>query len=171
MFANSNIGPFGSSSMICFYLYAFPILQNQMSPESVPTLGDLSYKQRKKGKVRHGQRVGPPDPELKTYLKALDQLSERFDATAAVRVSQIFPQQVFVWLYQLEEDSVRLLQAKRPIALVVLSYFCILLDSVRSFWWNRGWMEHLLSEIHSSLNQEYRIWMQRPMEETGWISG
>jgi hypothetical protein len=54
---------------------------------------------------------------------------------------------------------------------VILSYFCILLDSVRSYWWNRGWMEHLLSEIHSLLNQEYRIWMQRPMEETGWIPG
>jgi hypothetical protein len=29
----------------------------------------------------------------------------------------------------------------------------------------------LLSAIHASLNQEFRIWMQRPMEETGWIPG
>jgi hypothetical protein len=116
-------------------------------------------------------RVGPPESELKIYLTALDQLSERFDATAASRASQIFPQQVFVWLYQLEDGYVRLLQEQKPIALVILSYFCILLDSVRSYWWNRGWMEHLLSEIHSLLNQEYQIWMQRPMEETGWIPG
>jgi len=118
-------------------------------------------------------RVGPPEPELKTYSTALDQLSERFDViTSFSRASQVFPQQVFVWVYLLEDDFVRLLQHGKPIALVILSYFCILLNSIGpSFWWNRGWMEHLLSEIYSSLNQEYRIWMQRPMEETGWIPG
>lgn len=97
-------------------------------------------------------RVGLPEVELETYLTALDQLSKRFDVVTT-RASQIFPQQVFVWLYQLEDDFVRLLQEEKPIALVILSYFCILLHSVRSSWWTRGWMEHLLSEIHSSLNQ------------------
>jgi len=118
-------------------------------------------------------RVNPPETELKTYMTALDQLSERFDVVSSYsRASQVFPQQVFVWLYLLEDDFVRLLQEDKPIALVILSYFCILLNSIgSSFWWNRGWMEHLLSEIHSSLGQEYRIWMQRPMEETGWIPG
>jgi hypothetical protein len=117
-------------------------------------------------------RVGPPEVELKIYLTALNQLSERFDVvTSSSKTSQIFPQQVYVWLYQLEDDFVRLLQEERPIALVILSYFCILLNSLGSVWWNRGWAEHLLSEIHSSLNQEYRIWMQRPMEETGWVPG
>lgn len=118
-------------------------------------------------------RVGPPEVELNTYLAALDQLSERFDAVNSFsRATQVFPQQIFLWLYQLEDDFVRLLQEGRPIALVILSHFCILLNSVgSSFWWNHGWMEHLLSEIHSSLSQEYRIWMQRPMEETGWIPG
>jgi len=117
-------------------------------------------------------RVGPPEAELEIYLTALSQLSERFDVvTGSFRASQIFPQQVYVWLHQLEDDFVRLLQEEKPIALVILSYFCILLNSLGSVWWNRGWAEHLLSEIHSSLNQEYRVWMQRPMEETGWIPG
>jgi len=117
-------------------------------------------------------RVGHPEVELKVYLKALDQLSERFDVVVGPsRASQIFPQQVYVWLYQLEDAYVGLLQEGKPIALVILSYFCILLNRLGSVWWNRGWAEHLLSEIHGSLNQEYRIWMQRPMEETGWVPG
>lgn len=117
-------------------------------------------------------RVGLPEGELKVSLTALNQLSERFDVvTGPSRASQIFPQQVYVWMYQLEDDYVRLLQEGKPIALVILSYFCILLNTLGSFWWNRGWAEHLLSEIHASLNQEYRIWMQRPMEETGWVPG
>jgi hypothetical protein len=117
-------------------------------------------------------RVGPPESELKIYSTALDQLSERFDVVmGSTRASQIFPQQVYLWLYQLEDDYVCLLQEGKPIALVILSYFCILLNRLGSVWWNRGWAEHLLSEIHASLNQEYRIWMQRPMEETGWVPG
>jgi hypothetical protein len=114
-------------------------------------------------------RIAPNETELGTYLKALDRLSERFDRKT--QGLQMFPQQVFVWLYQLEEDFVRLLQEKKPIALVILAYFCILLNGLGSFWWTRGWMQHLLSEIHHTLNQEYRIWMRRPMEETGWIAG
>jgi hypothetical protein len=118
-------------------------------------------------------RVDPPMAELTTYLAALDQLSERFDAsmTSPSRLSQMFPQQVFVWVYQLEDKFVSLLQEGKPIALVILAHFCILLNGLSSFWWTRGWMEHLLSEIHCSLNQEYRIWMRRPMEETGWVPG
>jgi hypothetical protein len=117
-------------------------------------------------------RVGPPEEELKIYSTALDQLSERFDVvTGCSRASEIFPQQVYLWLYTLEDDYVRLLQEGKPIALVILSYFCILLNRLGSVWWNRGWAEHLLSEIHAALNQEYRIWMRRPMEETGWVPG
>lgn len=119
-------------------------------------------------------RVNPPPAELKTSLTALDQLSERFDVVASCSRTgsfQTFPQLVLVWLYLLEDDFVRLLQEEKPIALVILSHFCILLNSLGSWWWIRGWMEHLLSEIHSSLNQEYTIWMRRPMEETGWVPG
>ena len=119
------------------------------------------------------QQAASGDPEVAQYLKALDQLSQRFDFAlhSTPRVTQLVPQQVFVWVYLLEDDFVRLLQEEKPIALVILSYFCILLNGLSSFWWTRGWVKHLLSEIYSSLDEEYKIWMRRPMEETGWIPG
>ncbi|EXK78284.1 hypothetical protein FOQG_17042 [Fusarium oxysporum f. sp. raphani 54005] len=119
------------------------------------------------------QQAASGDPELVHYSKALDQLSQRFDFAllSTSRVAQLSPQQVFVWVYQLDDDFVRLLQEEKPIPLVILSYFCILLNQLSSFWWTRGWAEHLLSEIHSSLDEEYKSWMRRPMEETGWIPG
>ncbi|KAI3572647.1 C6 zinc finger protein [Fusarium oxysporum f. sp. albedinis] len=119
------------------------------------------------------QQAASEDPELVHYSKALDQLSQGFDFAwlSTSKVAQLPPQQVFVWVYQLEDDFVRLLQEEKPIPLVILSYFCILLNRLSSFWWTRGWAEHLLSEIHSSLDEEYKIWMRRPMEETGWIPG
>ncbi|CAF3454354.1 unnamed protein product [Fusarium graminearum] len=122
------------------------------------------------------QQAAGRDPELVHYLKALDQLSQRFDfallsTSDASRVPQLSPQQVFVWIYQLEDGFVRLLQEEKPIPLVILSYFCILLNRLNSFWWICGWVEHLLSEIHSLLDEEYKIWMRRAMEETGWIPG
>ncbi|RFN43316.1 c6 zinc finger protein [Fusarium flagelliforme] len=119
------------------------------------------------------QQAASGDPELVHYSKALDQLSQRFDFAFnyTSRVTQLSPQQVFVWVYQLEDDFVRLLQEEKPIPLVILSHFCILLNGLSSIWWTRGWVEHLLSEIYSSLDQEYKTWMRRPMEETGWIPG
>ncbi|KAF5724083.1 C6 zinc finger [Fusarium mundagurra] len=119
------------------------------------------------------QQAASGDPELVHYSKALDQLSQSFDFAflSTSRAAQLSPQQVFVWVYQLDDDFVRLLQEEKPIALIILSYFCILLNRLSSFWWIRGWPEHLLFEIHSSLDEEYKVWMRRPMEETGWIPG
>jgi hypothetical protein len=117
------------------------------------------------------QQAAAGDPELVHYLTALDQLSERFDHASTSKVSRPSPQHVFVWVYLLKDDFVRLLQEEKPIPLVILAYFCILLNGLGSFWWTRGWAEHLLSEIYSSLDDEYKTWMRRPMEETGWIPG
>lgn len=117
------------------------------------------------------QRAASGDPDLVHYSKALDQLSQGVDSAlrSTSRVTQLSAQQVFVWVYQLEDNFVRLLQEEKPIPLVILSHFCILLNGLSSFWWTRGWSEHLSSEIYSSLDEEYKIWMRRPIEETGWI--
>jgi hypothetical protein len=53
--------------------------------------------------------------------------------------------------------------------MVILAYFCVLLNDLSSSWWIKGWAEHLISEIYASLTAEHRLWIRWPMEETGWI--
>jgi hypothetical protein len=147
-----------------------PMLQIAMRSFSHPT-SHADHFPELRGRI---QQVASGDPELVHYSKALDQLSERFDAalpSPSSRSTQLSPQQVLAWVYHLEDDFVRVLQEEKPIPLVILSHFCILLNGLSSYWWTRGLVEHLLSEIYSSLDEEYKIWMRRPMEETGWIPG
>ena len=111
------------------------------------------------------------DPDLQLYLKALEDLSKSFPAVSmpGIRAVQLSPQAVFVWLYRISDDFVQLLQRRRPIPLVILTYFCVLLNDLGSFWWTKGWAEHLLLEASVSLEEEYRMWIRWPMEEIGWL--
>ena len=111
------------------------------------------------------------DTEGQVYFTALDELARSFPSTSTPGQvsSQTSPQIIFVWLYRLSDDFVQRLQHRDPIALVILAYFCVLLNNLSSFWWMSGWVEHLLSEIYRSLDGEHRMWMSWPMEEIGWI--
>jgi hypothetical protein len=113
------------------------------------------------------------DPDLPIYLKSLHDLGLSFPAStvSGIRATVPSPQIVFVWLYRLQDEFVGCLHQRRPIPLVILAHFCVLLSDLSAYWWAKGWAEHLISEIHSSLTEEYRFWMRWPMEEIGWLPG
>lgn len=110
---------------------------------------------------------------VQVYLQALEKLARSFPATSSssARSSQTSPQTAFVWLYRVSDEFVICLQRRDPIALVILAHFCVLLNDLSHIWCMKGWVEHLLSEIHRSLDEEHRMWMNWPMEEIGWIPG
>lgn len=112
------------------------------------------------------------DPDLQLYLTALGILARSFPSTTtipAIRPAQPSPQVVFAWLYRVSDEFVLTLQQRRPIPLVILAHFCVLFNSLSSFWWTKDWVDHLMREIYGSLQKEYRLWMKWPMEEIGWI--
>jgi hypothetical protein len=111
------------------------------------------------------------DPDFQVYITAVENLSKSFPASPSPgkRERASCPQQVFVWLFRLSEQYVACLQQRKPVAMVILAYFCVLLNDLSSSWWIKGWAEHLISEIYASLTAEHRLWIRWPMEETGWI--
>ncbi|KAG0649895.1 Aspergillopepsin-2 [Hyphodiscus hymeniophilus] len=111
--------------------------------------------------------------DVQVYLEALEKLSRSFppNSTSGSRPSQTSPQTAFVWLWRLSDEFLSCLQKRDPIALVILAHFCVLLNDLGSLWCMKGWADHLLSEIHKSLGEEHRMWMNWPMEEIGWIPG
>lgn len=112
-------------------------------------------------------------PDVHVFIAALDDLAQSFpdSYTLGLRSTQTSLQIVFVWLYRLSDDFVQHLQKRNAVALVVLAHFCVLLNSLSSIWWIKGWVEHLLAAIYAELDAEHRMWINWPMEEIGWIPG
>ena len=59
------------------------------------------------------------------------------------------------------------LQNYKPLSLVFLSYYCIILDRLDDFWFLRGWDKILLSEIGARTPFELRPWIEWPMAVCG----
>ncbi|KAH8587382.1 hypothetical protein B0O99DRAFT_401075 [Bisporella sp. PMI_857] len=110
-------------------------------------------------------------PNYPIYMEALETLSKSFlPATMTTAGTYQVPfQSIFAWLYLLSDDFVLCLIQREPIALVILAHFCVLLNSISSFWWMQGWVHHLISEIYNSLDPVYLIWIGWPLEQVGWI--
>ncbi|KAJ3569537.1 hypothetical protein NPX13_g6049 [Xylaria arbuscula] len=71
---------------------------------------------------------------------------------------------VFGWLYRLERPFIGLLQRKDPTALVILSYFAVLLKTMEHLWFVRGWAEHLITSVKRLTCENDLVWLQWPSE-------
>jgi hypothetical protein len=76
---------------------------------------------------------------------------------------------LFIWLYKISDDYVDLLKEGDSEALCVLAFFCVLVQRFDYLWWIEGWGRHLIESIYTSLDSAYRLWVQWPIEEIGWI--
>ncbi|KAE8317951.1 hypothetical protein BDV41DRAFT_561118 [Aspergillus transmontanensis] len=74
----------------------------------------------------------------------------------------------FQWLYQLPDEFVFDLQERKWPALLLLSYFLVLLQQLNSYWFVKGWPEHVMGEIYRSFSEQQRIWLQWPANQIGW---
>lgn len=115
-----------------------------------------------------------PSKEAYSYPGALDNLTRQFKATLGSDEDgsyngQVISQNVFRWLYVLQDEFIELLQQKRPHALIVVAYFTVLVHVMESneCWFLQGWTNHILSGIYQSVEEDYRAWLQWPMETVG----
>ncbi|KAF2760271.1 hypothetical protein EJ05DRAFT_474164 [Pseudovirgaria hyperparasitica] len=74
---------------------------------------------------------------------------------------------VMIWFYHMDPDFVACLQDKEPLALIILSYFTVLMKTMEDRWFMRGWVEHILSGIKKSVDARYSGWLRWPMEVAG----
>ncbi|KXJ86343.1 hypothetical protein Micbo1qcDRAFT_236903 [Microdochium bolleyi] len=72
-------------------------------------------------------------------------------------------QSVMMWIYRLEEPLVQGLQERDPVALILLSHFCVLLHTLRGFWFIRGWAQHVLNELLQQ-SEASRKWLAWPLQ-------
>lgn len=115
--------------------------------------------------------VAGPDNERKAYLEAVDELSKSFslvfDDPSHRNAGD--PSDILIWLLSVSDDFLTLLKKRKPPALVVFAYFCVIMRRLEWAWWMEGWSVHLVSAIYDTMDETHRNWMQWPMEQIGWV--
>lgn len=103
------------------------------------------------------------------YNKEIEQLQQAFNHIQNQSPHQVESSDVFIWLYRASEDYLLLLGQRKPEALAILAYFCVLIKKLDAIWWVKGLGDHLFSQIHNALDELHRLWITWPMREIGWI--
>lgn len=100
-------------------------------------------------------------PEMRSELHEImrEVYSRRSAGSSGVSLMDV----LIGWLYRLPEGMVALLEEKEPHALVVLAYWAVMLLYMESAWFMRGWAEHVLLGISSSLHLDFRPWIEWPL--------
>ncbi|KAJ5608670.1 hypothetical protein N7528_009237 [Penicillium herquei] len=107
--------------------------------------------------------------ELDVYFSAIEDLSKSFATLEEEGIQNCQTADVFVWLLQISDEYLQLLRQRKPEALVVFSYFCVITHALEWMWWMQGLSIHLIRGIYYFLDEEYRCWLQWPMEQLGWV--
>jgi hypothetical protein len=107
--------------------------------------------------------------ERTVYNSAIDQLQQAFNHVYNQNTHQIESSDVFAWLYRVSEEYLLLLGQRKPEALAILAYYCVLLKKLDTIWWVNGLGDHLISQTHKVLDEFHRLWITWPMREIGWV--
>ena len=107
--------------------------------------------------------------ELNCYFEAIENMSKSFATLEAEGAQNCETADVFVWLLQVSDEYLLLLRQRKPEALVIFSYFCVITQKLEWAWWMRGLSIHLIRGIYYFLDEEYRCCLQWPMEQLGWV--
>ena len=103
-----------------------------------------------------------PD-DRRTCALVLNELKQVYDnlvqqtATAGVASILCFPKQ----------DSgkfAQLIKRRVPQALIILAYYCVLLDIMDPRWWVNGWSTRVLRDVLGSLDEQWRHWIEWPVQ-------
>ncbi|OJD18658.1 hypothetical protein AJ78_01354 [Emergomyces pasteurianus Ep9510] len=130
---------------------------------------------------------GIPQPISKDVINALDYLHDcngdhvtqlsteeknaNNHAIRELRISFERPasswETVFRWPILLPEAYLAHLKARKPMALVILAHYCVILTRLDSCWWSQGWASHLFEAIYRSLGVAWRPLLRWPMQMVG----
>jgi hypothetical protein len=57
-----------------------------------------------------------------------------------------------------------MIKRRVPQALVILAYYCVLLDVLDNRWWIHGWSSRVLQDVLGSLPDQWQTWVEWPTQ-------
>ncbi|UPK99705.1 hypothetical protein LCI18_010640 [Fusarium solani-melongenae] len=102
-------------------------------------------------------------------LRALDAMIPIYAATygrVEVQASDAEPlyRFVFHWMYWLEAEFIASLQQGDQVSLLILAYYAVLLNTMRSKWYMEPWSEHMITSIEEEIKQDLQCYLKWPLE-------
>lgn len=97
-----------------------------------------------------------------TYFGAIHELRKSFVGSADPKHNPI--SLIFIWPICTSDKYVALLKQRRPRALIIFAYYCVLLKRMEVHWWLRGRAEYELVRIEKSIQEleKWRKWLEWP---------
>ncbi|GME39063.1 C6 transcription factor [Neofusicoccum parvum] len=105
------------------------------------------------------------EEERRICLQALEQLNQVFSAFLEHGEDILTVRLIFSWSCQVEHEFLVQLSQHRPHALLVFSYFGVLLHWIDKTWWLEGWGTHLVHGIAAMIDARYHEWLQWPLQQ------
>lgn len=111
-------------------------------------------------------QISPDQDEyqnVSTYLENLVALGSLYDnlpngvnSTMAVRI--------VTWLTIVSDDFVKLAREKRPMALVIISYYGVFLKLLNNYWWIKGAGDRIIKDISKFLGPAWHNMLLVPLQ-------
>ncbi|PGH35707.1 hypothetical protein GX50_01420 [[Emmonsia] crescens] len=102
--------------------------------------------------------------EKNVYNAAIDQVQLMLEQ---IHGGATRPNPAVTWAVKVPPLYLELMRAYKPMALVVLAYYCVILHHLRGIWWIDGWSAPLLQAIWLSLDEEWRKPLRWVVDVTG----
>ncbi|KAL3476041.1 putative Zn(II)2Cys6 transcription factor [Aspergillus californicus] len=107
---------------------------------------------------------GPDERDL--YIRTVDDLTDSFEQAYERRKhgchgTELMPATIG-WTFRLLDPMIDRLEAREPVALVILAHWAILLRYMREVWFMRGWDGHIIRGIRACLPSEFQAWIEWP---------
>lgn len=113
----------------------------------------------------------PSDDCYHKYKSVFESLCSSYDAIMGAHDSpgpDLWPL-VFSWLYTLPDLLVHDMQKKHPVALLLMSFFSVLLNELDSVWFITGWSRHIVCGVNDNLDDYHRNFLTWPLHKLGLV--
>ena len=101
------------------------------------------------------------DRDVAVYTLAISTVKTVFHSIEADRED---PHIALQWAHTLPKEFVGLFQQRQNLALVIVGYYCIVLDAVKEVWWLKGWSKGLFSVILADVDISCRDMLEWPRQ-------
>lgn len=98
-------------------------------------------------------------------LQAIDELARSLDALSRSGEPRVRTRMILTWGVSIEPTFEAMLLESKPVALVILASYAVLLHRGREEWWIVNWPELLLEHIDSQLGPEWSELLAWPRSE------
>ncbi|KAK5074089.1 hypothetical protein LTR64_006768 [Lithohypha guttulata] len=104
------------------------------------------------------------DASRKIYRETIDELGHLFAMEAGLPEPEVgqSANMIFAWLVVAPQEYAELLSARRPEALIILSYYAVVLHHRRSFWAVGDAGKYLIDAIGTHLGRHWDAWLAWP---------